>query len=1041
MCIRDSWYTLEGRNPKGEVVGGWDLHELRTIQDWTVRYALQSVPGVSEVSSIGGHVQEYQIDIIPDALKAFDLSLQEVAQAVRGSNLDVGARTIEINQAEYVIRSIGAAENIDDLSNTVIAARNQTPVRIRDVAHVKLGPTLRRGALDDGGAESVGGVVVARFGANPMDVTEAIKKKIAELGPSLPTRTLKGGEQSTVSIVPFYDRSELIGETLDTLSSTLMNQLLITLLVVTLMLRTFRSSWLIASMLPLSVLGVFVLMKAFGIDANIMALSGIAIAIGTMVDIGIVFVENITNKLDHSAAGLERGHLVVEASKEVAPAVLTSVLTTIVSFLPVFALTASEGKLFKPLAYTKTFAMGAAFIVALLALPALSTIILRQNPAKKSSRHNGMIAIAMVLLSLWMTRQWMPLGFGSGLTKNLVTVLIVVGLVLTPFFMFSLFYRRLLTWSLKHKRLSLLMPGALIVLGGFSWLGAPRLLGGMPTGVTSSKLFSSLSHTFPGLGREFMPRFDEGDFLFMPTTMSHASFGQSLESLQGMDRFIAAIPEVERVVGKLGRVDSSLDPAPISMFEVLISYKPEYGIAEDGEQIRNWRDHIKSPDDIWTEIQAVAKAPGLTSAPKLMPIETRLVMLQSGMRAPMGIKVKGDSLQTIEAFGKKLEKHLRKVPGIKPESVYAEQIVGKPYLELHIDREAIGRFGLRIADVQKTIQTSVGGMELTEMIAGRERLAVRLRYAREMRNSIDVLKRITVSTKSGQHLPLEQLAGFEYFKGPQVIKSENSFLTSYVLFDKMNGKSEVDVVTAARDYLLTLERQGELQRPAGVTYAFDGAYKHQQRSMKTLTLVVPLVLLVIFLILYLQFRSSAVTLMIFLGVMVCISGGFVLMWLFGRSWFFDVALVGHSIRDLFHIGTVHLSVATWVGIIALVGIATDASVVLMTTLVNRLRASHPQTIDEIRATVIESGCRRIRPCLMTTASTMLALLPVMTSTGRGAELMVPMALPSIGGMGAVLLTLVTVPVLFSWMHESALLVKQKNKFEERKENESEKNDE
>ena len=666
------WYTLEGQNPDGDVVGGWDLHELRTIQDWTVRYALQSVTGVSEVSSIGGHVQEYQLDVLPDALKAYDLTLEQVARAVRGSNLDVGARTIEINQAEYVVRSIGSAKNIHDLENIVIAARNQTPVRLRDVAQIKLGPSDRRGVLDDGGAEAVGGVVVARFGANPMDVTEAIKEKIAELGPSLPTRTLDGGEESTVTIVPFYDRSELINETLDTLSSTLTNQLLITLLVVTLMLRTFRSSWLIASMLPLSILGVFACMKIFGIEANIMALSGIAIAIGTMVDIGIVFVENITNKLDESPAGLDRGPLVVLAAKEVAPAVLTSVLTTVVSFFPVFALTASEGKLFKPLAYTKTFAMLAAFVVALLALPVLSTLVLRKKSSKNSSTHKIMMVVALVLLAIGLIKHWMPLGYGNGLIQNGITVLLCVGLVLVLFYCFSLFYKRLLTWSLEHKWWSMLLPAAFIALGGLTWLGVPRLLGGMPAFVLSSNVFSSLSHAFPGLGREFMPRFDEGDFLYMPTTMPHASLGQSIDSLQDMDRFIAAIPEIEKVVGKLGRVESSLDPAPISMFEVLISYKPEYGISKDGKRVRNWRDHIESPDDIWSEIQAAAKAPGLTSAPKLMPIETRLVMLQSGMRAPMGIKVKGNDLQTIEDFGKKLEKHLKKVPGVNPDTVYAE---------------------------------------------------------------------------------------------------------------------------------------------------------------------------------------------------------------------------------------------------------------------------------------------------------------------------------------------------------------------------------
>ncbi|MGB5285522.1 MAG: efflux RND transporter permease subunit, partial [Polyangiales bacterium] len=453
----------------------------------------------------------------------------------------------------------------------------------------------------------------------------------------------------------------------------------------------------------------------------------------------------------------------------------------------------------------------------------------------------------------------------------------------------------------------------------------------------------------------------------------------------------------------------------------LVTYKPEFGIDADGKRVRNWRDQIRSPRDIWDEIVKAANAPGLTSAPMLMPINTRIIMLQSGMRAPMGIKVYGPDLQTIEAFGMELERLLRQVPAIRPETVFADRVVGKPYVEIDIDREAIGRYGLTVGRVQDVIQVALGGKMLTRTVEGRERYPVRARYMREERDSIEALGRVLVSAPAGEQIPLEQLAEIRYAKGPQVIKSEDTFLTSYVLFDKHPELSEVDVVEEARTFLSGKIARGELQVPTGVSYRFAGSYENQVRSEQRLLLLIPVALMLVFLLLYLQFRRVVTTLIIYSGVLLCVAGGFILIWLYGQRWFLDFEILGTDMQHLFHIGTVNLSVAVWVGVIALLGIATDTGVVMATYLAQRFRASPAHTIEDVRERAVEAGQRRVRPCLMATATTALALLPVITSQGRGADVMVPMALPSVGGMGAILLTLFVVPVLYAWVEERRLV--------------------
>jgi len=761
------------------------------------------------------------------------------------------------------------------------------------------------------------------------------------------------------------------------------------------MLRNLRSSLLISAVLPLAVLAAFITMKATGVDANIMALAGIAIAIGTMVDMSIVFTENIVAHLENPPPDTSRARIIAHATAEVAPAVMTSALTTVVSFLPVFALTAAEGKLFRPVAYTKSFAILAALLASMIALPALAHLVLRGRSLKPKGTRSTTVWIAVIVLAitLLLTNDWLPLGPGHHFITNLLFVIVMIGALLVAFFAFQRIYVPVLRWSLEHKALALLLPAALVVAGVGAW---------------------------STLGREFMPPFDEGSFLYMPTTMPHASFGQALDMLHTMDAAIQEIPEVDRAVGKLGRAESPLDPAPVSMFETLVTYKPEFGTDEDGNRVRNWRDDIRSPQDIWNEIVKAANAPGLTSASMLMPINTRIIMLQSGMRAPMGIKVYGPDLETIESFGMKLEGLLRAVPSIRPETVFADRVVGKPYVEIDIDREAIGRYGLTIRRVQDVIQVALGGQMLTRTVEGRERYPVRARYMREERDSIEALGRVLVSAPAGEQIPLEQLTEIRYVKGPQVIKSEDTFLTSYVLFDKLPALSEVDVVEDARAYLSSKIESGELEVPAGVSYRFAGSYENQVRSEQRLILLIPVALTLVFLLLYLQFRRVVTTLIIYSGVVVCVAGGFILIWLYGRPWFLDFEILGTDMQHLFHVGTINLSVAVWVGVIALLGIATDTGVVMATYLAQRFRAAPAHTVEEVRERAVEAGQRRVRPCLMATATTALALLPVITSQGRGADVMVPMALPSVGGMGAILLTLFVVPVLYAWVEERRL---------------------
>ena len=1115
------WYTLEGRDEEDNPTGGWDLDELRTIQDWYVRYSLMSAEGISEVASVGGFVKEYQVDVDPDAMRAYNVGLDDIFMAVKMSNIDVGARTIEVNKVEYVIRGLGFIEDLSDIERSVIAVNDNVPVYIKDVAKVSYGPALRRGALDKGGAEAVGGVAVVRYGYNPLEAIKNVKDKIEEISPGLPKKILPDGTVSQVKIVPFYDRTGLIYETLGTLNTALTEEILVTVIVVIVLVLHLRSSVLISALLPLAVLMCFIAMKIFKVDANIVALSGIAIAIGTMVDMGIVICENILKHLNEAGPDDDKLQVIFKAANEVGGAVLTAVSTTVVSFLPVFTMTGAEGKLFKPLAFTKTFALIASVIVALTIIPPAAHILFtRKLTLRKAKRYMlagiliafailavlwlawwvgviiGAIAfyhllkeripqrvkgslplamniLAVLLVGIILTKHWLPLGGDKGVVRNLVFVALLIGGLLLFFRVFQKYYPRILGWCLAHKIAFLCIPGMAIVLALMVWLGFERVFGFVPASARASRLWAAGRETFPGLGKEFMPPLDEGSFLYMPTTMPHASIGECLDILQKQDVAFQSIPEIESVVGKIGRVESPLDPAPISMVETVIDYKAEYITDKDGHRARfrydrkrgeyvrdedgelipdkrgrpyrQWRPRIRKPDDIWDEIVKAGQIPGTTSAPKLQPIAARIVMLQSGMRAPMGVKVKGPDLDTIERVGLEIERFLKEVPSVEPSAVIADRIVGKPYIEIDLDRDAIGRYGIKIQQVQDVIEVAIGGRRVTTTVEGRERFGVRVRYMRELRDRIETLGEILVPTADGAQIPLIQLAEVRYVRGPQAIKSEDTFLVGYVLFDMKVGGAEVDVVEDCQRYLKHQEEAfanafEEASKTAaaqgrglteqeidslpglnlrGCSYVFAGSYENQVRAANTLSIVIPLALFIIFIILYFQFKSTVTSLLVFSGIIVAWSGGFLMIWLYSQEWFLNFAVFGVNMRDLFCVHTINLSVAIWVGFLALFGIASDDGVVMCTYLEQSFRGRRVRNAEEVREAVISAGVRRIRPCLMTTATTILALIPVLTSTGRGSDIMVPMAIPAFGGMTIEILTMLVVPVLYCSIKEHA----------------------
>lgn len=898
------WYTVEGE--------GYDLAELRSIQDWYVRYQLNSVEGVSEVASVGGYVREYQIDIDPNKLLAHEIKIHDVINAVQKSNIDVGAKVFEEGGIEFIVRGRGFIESVRDIENIVIAEKDGVPVYVRNLATVTIGPAFRRGALDKHGKEVTGGVVLMRYGANPLQVIKDVKKKIKELSAGLPPG---------VKIIPFYDRTGLIMRAIDTLELALIEEIIVTVFVIVVFLLHFWGSVVISVVLPIGILISFILMYLIGVDANIMSLGGIAIAIGVMVDSGCVLVENIYRRLSNRRIELgqekldykDRLNTCIAGAQEVGKPVLFALLTTIVGFIPVFVLTGQAGKLFRPLAFTKTFAMFGAAIIALTLLPTLCYYLLRGKlrPIKENR-------------------------VGDFLHK---------------------IYRPAVLWSLRHKIAVVSMAVVLLVSGAFA---------------------ASI------MKEEFMPPLNEGDLLYMPVLLPGASLTQVMEVMKKQDIIIKnEFPEVEWVVGKLGRAETATDPAPVVMIESIIHLKDR----------DKWREGM-TRENLIQQIQEKTKMPGVSPI-MTQPIRNRIDMLATGIQTPVGIKVFGTDLDKIVEIATEIEKIVANVKGaVQP---YAERVSSRPYFEIDIDREAAARYGIKIGDIQHVIMTAIGGMELTRTVEGRERYPVRVRYLRELRDTPEALERIFVPSPSGEHVPMAQLAELKKVEGPAVINAENTQMYGRIFVNVNQDKiGLVDFVEEAKKEVQKKIKSGELKLPQGYFISWSGQFESEMESRKRLIPSLIISLAVIMILLYMAFNNFRNLFIIFTGIPVSLMGGVFLLFILGFEF----------------------STAVWVGFIALFGVATDNAVVLLSTLDDLIKTKSPKSVKEVEDAVIEGGLLRVRPTMMTVTTTILALMPIMLTTGTGSEIIKPMAAPTVGGLvTATLSNLILVPVLYSWWKE------------------------
>ncbi len=1077
------WYTVEGP---------YNLAELRTIQDYTVRYALQNADGVAEVASVGGYVREYQIDVNPDALRAHKITLEQVTSAVRASNLDVSAKTIEQGGLEYLIRGVGFVKSIHDLEKTVVVTRGHVPVLLGDVATIQQGPEFRRGALADHNGERVGGVVTMRYGANPQEVIDNVKQEIDKLQPALP----KG-----VEIKVFYDRSQLIDETLTTLSDTIIAEILITILVVVLFLLHLRSGLIISSTIPLSVLLAFIGMEAFGVGSNIMSLGGIIIAIGTVVDMGIIMTETIYRALQEDGGKSKRFTVVYNAAREVGGAVFTAVLTTVISFIPIFFLTGQSYKLFAPLAWTKTFTLLAAAILAITLIPVLCYLFLGGQKLPHTKR--GMLIRASLkwvsALSIGALLCWLVLRFdgwfeaqlgiragwvaGGMFVAGALVALRMWGERLTPIDESPVArlivgtYRPTLRFLLRHKWVVASGYVLLLLWGAVAAFGARTVaepLFGAEANETVRPVVALDEH-YPGFGSEFMPPLDEGSLLFMPSVLSQAGLGQTLEVMQWQNRQISKVPEVTQVVGKLGRAETSLDPAPIGMIETVVNLKPkskwrkaippdvlvehlngswtkddllvemregaakkrvkeafgqgltlgelskQIADARDIDEIRRVAKH--NPNDLTiaeaiienlsldlsqkaliADLRQVTRQPGV--APSwLQPIETRIVMLSSGIRAKIGLELVGSDANELAELALRLEPIVKEVEGTG--DVTALRTGGKPYVEFHLRRDRLAHYGLSIQQVNNVIEVALGGKKLTTTIEGRERYPVRVRYERDIRDNLDELGDVLIATKSGAQIPITDVAEIRHVVGPAAIRGINGQLVGYVMFNPVNV-DETTLIDRVDARVKEAIESGEVDWPKGYSYRWVGQYKEAQKASERLSYIIPIALAMILLLVFLHFKRVSTALIVFTGVPLGAAGGVLMV----RYW----PYIQHLITGDPQGPPIYVTVAVVVGFIALLGIIVDDGVVIGTYIQQRFDRDKPTSRAEIRRVVIEAGSRRIRPTLMTTLTTIVALVPVLLSTGRGSDVMQPMALPVIGGMAIEIFTLFVVPTaMCAWL--------------------------
>lgn len=1083
------WYTLEGE--------GFDLAELRSIQDWYLRYQLNAVPGVSEVASVGGFVKQYQIDVHPDKMRAHRVSLFDVLTAVQNANIDVGAKAIEKNGVEFFIRGRGFLRDVEDLEKVVIRQEEGTPIQIRHVATVTLGPDFRRGALDKNGMEAVGGVVVMRYGENARDVVARVKEKLKQLEAGLPEKTFADGTTVKPTIVPFYDRGDIVEETINTLKTALTEELLMAAAVILIFMLHLRSTVSVIITLPLSVAICFMLMYGFGVDSNIMSLAGLAIAIGDVADMGIIMTENIYRHIATGKPGRSYFQKVYDGATEVGGAIVTAVSNTLVSFIPVFFLAGQEGKMFRPLAFTKTFAIGGSVLLALTVVPVVCLLLFR--PVKLKLSITWAFALILGAISAVAThfvfQRYAGVGTASGwpmaIAAGFIVTFAIVRIARERFLPLEQnlasravlrVYEPVLGWILNHKKTFMLVPLVLVFIGLSVWLGIGTTLAPLeivinqsgnesipadlkremylppdsdvprpvvefdhvvwqqvrqPDGDKDQRLLWRRQSSedrekelaagvevvrekriLPGIGREFLPPLDEGSFLYMPSLLPHGGLIEAIEVSKKQDLAIASVPEVASVVGKVGRSDSALDPAPVGMMESIVILKPEdeWRRVPVKRWFSDWPDWAKAPlllvapeernitkQEILAEMQSKAAIPGVLPT-WLQPIQTRLVMLQTGFRAMMGVKIFGSDLSEIEEVGLQIEELLKTVPGAT--DIVADRIVGKPYIELNIDRDKIARYGVNIRDVQDVIETAIGGMNLTETVEGRERYPVRVRYLREFREDLPALEKILVPTSTGAQVPITQVVDIETVIGPQEIKGERGLLVGYVTMNTRD-RDEVSVVEDAEAVLQAALKDGRLKLPPGTYWEWSGQFENQQRAMARMKILIPLCLLIMFVMLYVSFTRWWIAPIIFFGVLVSASGGFILLGIWGAN----------------------LSVAVWVGFLVLLGVVDDDGVVMSTYLEQIFKEKKFNSIQEIRQAVIAAGRKRIRPCMMTLATSIFGLLPIFWATGRGSDIMKPMAIPTVGGMiVSLFVTIYIAPALFCAVEEW----KWKRKSRERK---------
>ncbi|WP_300458350.1 efflux RND transporter permease subunit [Desulfobacula sp.] len=1002
-----------------DTTGKNDLQTLRSIQDWFLRYELTAVPGVSEVASIGGFVKQYQVEVDPDKLVSYDISLRKIKTAIQRSNSDVGGKLIEMGETEFMVRGLGYIKSVEDIQNIVVSFdKKGTPILLKDIANVHIGPELRRGILEwNGEGETVGGIVIMRYGENALTVIKKVKQKLKDLEKGLP---------DGVEIVTGYDRSDLIERAVDTLKTKLTEELIVVALICILFLLHFRSAFVAIFTLPVGILMSFAIMYPLGINANIMSLGGIAIAIGVMVDASIVLVENAHKHIQRDNGEKSHTQMIIDASKEVGPALFFSLLIITISFLPVFSLGEQSGRLFRPLAYTKTTAMAASALLAITIIPVLMTFFVRETPIDPGLPSKKKIQIWTLAIA------GPPFAvICAGLAGiHLPDLSLVAALVLSLFLFFCLNPQQIISEEknpISRFLIRLYLP---IISLALKWKRTTVLI----------SLVAVLISLYPmtRVGSEFMPPLNEGDLLYMPTTLPGISITKAKELLQQTDKIIQRFPEVKTTLGKIGRAETSTDPAPLSMIETVIVLRPqvEYDIIEKNRFFSHWPGWVKKPLTwIWPEkiegkilhewrkkknkwffsnwpgffktplswvlpeeryitlkeltddLEQAVKFPGLTNA-WTMPIKTRIDMLSTGIKTPVGIKIMGPDLEILARIGENIEATLRNHPATL--SAFSERVTGGNYLDFNIHRENIARYGLVVQDVQDIIKTAIGGMNVTYTIEGLERYPVNLRYNRELRDNIDMIKRVMVPTPVGAQVPLTHLADISIHKGPAGIKSENSKRTAWVYVDI----KDVDLGSYVKTAKKLVDEQIDL--PPGYSLIWSGQYEYMEKARKTLNIIIPATLLVIFILLYIHFNNMMEVIIVMASLPFALLGGIWLIYLLGY----------------------HLSVAVGVGFIALAGLATETGIVMLVYLdeafnrkkkLNRMNA-----LTDLHDAIIEGAVDRVRPKIMTVATTLIGLLPVMYGSGAGSQIMKRIAAPMVGGLvSSTIMTLIIIPVFYN----------------------------